>query len=63
MSEFFTIRDLAERWQLSTQTVRRKISSGEVTALHVGRAVRIERAEVERLESDLRQRAKQNMPD
>ena len=36
-----TIRDVAERLQLSQRTVTRLIISGELRAIHIGRSVRI----------------------
>jgi len=55
MTDFLTISDLAERWKLSQPTIRRKIKTGELMAVHIGRAVRIERSEVERIEASWRQ--------
>lgn len=50
-ADYFTIDELAERWKLSQSTVRRKIKAGELATVRIGRAVRIERTEVERIEA------------
>lgn len=47
---YLTIPELAQRWKISVPTVRRKIASGELAKVYIGRVVRIERAEVERIE-------------
>ena len=47
---YLTIPELAARWKISVPTVRRKIASGELAKVYIGRVVRIERAEVERIE-------------
>jgi len=49
--DYFTIPDLAARWKLSTPTIRRKIKSGELAIVRMGRVIRIERSEVERIEA------------
>ena len=49
--DYLTIPELAQRWKISVPTVRRKLSSGELKKVHIGRVVRIERTEVERIES------------
>ena len=49
--DYFTIPELAQRWKLSESTVRRKIRTGELKPIYIGRAVRIERSEAERLEA------------
>jgi len=49
-SDYFTLPELARRWKISVPTIRRKLSSGEIQSVHIGRAVRVERAEVERVE-------------
>lgn len=48
---YLTIPELAQRWKVSAATVRRKLASGELAKVHIGRVVRIERAEVERIEA------------
>lgn len=50
-SDYFTIDELADRWKLSQSTVRRKIKTGELVTVRIGRAVRIERTEIERIEA------------
>lgn len=58
-SDYFTIPELAERWKISAPTIRRKLASGELAPVHIGRMVRIERAEVERIEATWRASAGQ----
>lgn len=48
--DYLTIPELAQRWKISAQTVRRKLARGELAKVHIGRVVRIERTEVERIE-------------
>ena len=36
-----TVAQLAERWQVSQRTVRRRIKEGEIRVVRIGRAVRI----------------------
>lgn len=50
-SDYFKIPDLVSRWKISESTVRRKIREGKITAFHIGRVLRIERSEVERVEA------------
>jgi len=52
---YLTIQDVAARWKISVPTVRRMIARGEVPSVHIGRAVRIERGELARFESNQRQ--------
>jgi len=42
------MQEVADLIHVSVSTVRRLIDRGELRAVHVGRLVRIERAEVER---------------
>jgi excisionase family DNA binding protein len=42
---------LAERWELSRETIRKRIKKGDIQARKFGRAVRISIGEVERLEA------------
>lgn len=62
MQDFFSIQDLAERWRVSTSTVRRMIASGELAKVYISAQVRIEGAEVARLEGLARRKAKQETP-
>lgn len=48
--DYFTIPELADRWKISVPTLRRKLARGEIPKTYIGRVVRIEREEVERLE-------------
>ena len=52
--EFFSIRSVANRWDVSTRTVRRIIDRGEISARHIGRQVRITMDEVLRYEREVR---------
>ena len=45
--ELLTMAEVAEDWQLSDRTVRRRVKSGEIPSVRFGRTVRI-RAEVAR---------------
>jgi excisionase family DNA binding protein len=42
--EFYTVADLATRWNLSQRHVRRLIEQGEIPVHRIGRAVRISMA-------------------
>lgn len=51
----FSIRELAARWAVHPLTIRRRIRRGEIRCLRHGRQiVRIELAEIERLEAEAR---------
>jgi len=51
----FTIQELAARWSVHPLTIRRRIRRGEIRCLRHGRQiVRIELAEIERLEQEAR---------
>lgn len=51
----FTIQELAARWSVHPLTIRRRIRRGEIRCLRHGRQiVRIELAEIERLEREAR---------
>lgn len=43
-----TVSDVAERLQVSTDTVRRLIQSGKLKASRVGRSLRVDPADLER---------------
>jgi excisionase family DNA binding protein len=47
--EFMTVADVAELLKLNQQTVRNWINDGYLKAFHVGRRVRILRADLEEL--------------
>lgn len=40
-SALLTMPQIAERWQVSIETVKRRIRSGQLTALKLGRCVRV----------------------
>jgi excisionase family DNA binding protein len=51
----FTIQELAARWSVHPLTIRRRLRRGEIRCLRHGRQiVRIELAEIERLEREAR---------
>lgn len=51
----FTIQELADRWSVHPLTIRRRIRRGDIRCLRHGRQiVRIEIAEIERLEREAR---------
>jgi len=50
-------RQLADRWQLSTETLKRRERCGLLPFLKLGRGVRYRLADVERLELDAEVRA------
>lgn len=53
--KFFTITNIAERWQLSLSTIRRMIDRGELKTTRFGNSVRISLEEVQRHETDSQQ--------
>lgn len=53
--DYLTIPELAKRWKISVPTVRRKLTRGEIAKVYIGRHVRIERGEVDRLEKAWRE--------
>ena len=55
--DYLTIPELAARWKISVPTVRRKLARGELAKVYIGRVVRIERSEVERIEAAWKGRA------
>lgn len=46
-----TVEELAERWGVHQQTVRKAIDNGQIKAVRVARAIRIARSHVEHLEA------------
>jgi excisionase family DNA binding protein len=46
-----TIAELAERWQVSTRTVRRLIENGKLRAIRIGGQLRVADEVVERFEA------------
>ena len=49
-SQYLTVTDLAQRWQVSACSIRRLIWSKQLKSLRVGRTVRVPETEVERYE-------------
>lgn len=54
-SPFFTLPQLAERWQVSVVTLRRRIKAGTLKHVAIGRLFRIGRDEVERIEREMKE--------
>lgn len=54
-THYFTIPELAARWKISIPTVRRKLTQGEIRKTYIGGLVRVEAAEVERIEQQWRE--------
>jgi excisionase family DNA binding protein len=47
--EFLTVAEVATLLKVNTQTIRNWIAQGKLAAVHVGRRVRITRADLERV--------------
>lgn len=45
--DFVTIREIAEDWRISSMTVYRWVSSGELPSYRVGRTIRVTREDYE----------------
>lgn len=52
-----TRKQLAERWSLSTETLKRRERAGILLALKIGRGVRYRITEIERIEKEAEVRA------
>jgi hypothetical protein len=50
--EFFTRNELARRWQVSVETLKRRERAGLLPCLKLGRGVRYRLADVERIEAE-----------
>jgi excisionase family DNA binding protein len=50
--QFFTPKQLSERWKICTLTIRRWRQEGRITAMKLGRAIRFSATEVERIERE-----------
>jgi len=55
--EFFTVKELVERWRVSPSTVYRWIEEGKINALKIFRCVRVPAREVARFETESEERA------
>lgn len=56
-AEYFTVKELAARWKVNPETVRRLIRRGQLRAVRIGGTKaghRIERSDVERYERERR---------
>lgn len=51
---FYTVGEVAERWEVSQALVRRLYTHGELQVLRLGRSVRIPESEVERIEESIK---------
>lgn len=60
-SPYLTLPQLAERWQISVITLRRRIKAGTLKHVAIGKLFRIERDEVERIENEMRNQEKVNL--
>ena len=56
--QFVTRRELADRWKLSVQTLKRRERSGLLRCLKLGRGVRYRLSDVEHLEADAEVRSR-----
>jgi excisionase family DNA binding protein len=54
---FLTVDEVARQFRLNPQTVRNAIDDGRLTAFHVGRRVRIRRADLESYATPVRWRS------
>jgi excisionase family DNA binding protein len=52
LAQFMTVGQLAEHWQLHPRTIRRMIANDQIPVQRFGRAVRISRNVVEKLDSE-----------
>ena len=55
-AEYFTARQLAERWQMHVESIRRMIREKRLPAVRIGRRLRVSLSVVERLEGEGRTR-------
>jgi len=55
--QLLTRKELATRWQVSTETIKRREKDGSLPSLRLGRSVRYRMADVEILETDARLQA------
>jgi excisionase family DNA binding protein len=56
-SVMMTVEEVAERWGVHPRTIRSAIKKKQITALHVGRLIRISRSHIEFLEANGDRRA------
>jgi excisionase family DNA binding protein len=57
--EWLTVRELAERWKVTPDTIRRWCADGELKGMMIGSSLRIHRSEIEHHEaSGIRVKAK-----
>lgn len=47
---FYTVMEVADRWRLSEQTIRKMVKDGSLRAVRLSDSIRIPREEVERQE-------------
>lgn len=56
MTTFLTIDDLCERWKLSQPTIRRMVRDGRLTPTVIGRSVRFDLQDIERVEREAKRK-------
>ena len=54
MEPVYTIKEVAERYGVSTKTIFRRIKAGELTVIHVGRKTLIRQADLVDFEIEMR---------
>jgi len=60
--QLVTRRELADRWKLSVETLKRRERSGLLPCLKLGRGVRYRLSDIEHLEADAEVRSKLEQP-
>jgi excisionase family DNA binding protein len=49
VDELLTVKEVAQKWKVSTKTVRRRIEEGQLKCVRIGRLVRIRRRHLSEL--------------
>lgn len=52
-TQFESLTDAAARWSISTKTLRRAISDGDLPARRLSRAIRVKRSDVDALFTEM----------
>ena len=47
--DLFTLKQVADKWQVSLRSVQRLVSAGEINVVRIGRTVRITARELDRV--------------
>lgn len=50
--EFYTVKEVSKRWGISEMTIRRMIKENKISAIRLGRNIRISAEEVKKRECD-----------